>query len=293
MFDFDALQVFVTVVECGGFHAAANQLFKSQPAVSSSIKKLEEQLNFSLFDRSQYRPCLTFQGEKLYQRAKILMVHWRHINQFSELLKAVVESDITIAVDVFYPLVKLKGLFGQWMVCYPQTHFHFLSESLGGACERLTQGHADIVISENLVQQHAIEVIPLLTEPLQAVATPEFIARHREQLFHLDALGDCLQVMLKDSSRADFSFGVIEHCHHWTVSDVASKKDIIVAGLGWGRLPRHAIEAELKDGRLQILRGHHFDERQVTLSAIRLQKPAHGPIAGKLWDDLSGLKQEK
>ena len=291
MMDFDALKVFVTVVEQGGFHAAAGHLFKSQPAISSSIKKLEEQLGISLFNRRDYRPGLSEQGEKLYQRAKVLMVHWRHMNQFSDLLQANMESDITIAIDVFYPLVKLKGLFSQWMSSYPQTHFHFLSESLGGACERLVHGHADIVISENLIHQHAIEVIPLHSESLQAVASPDFIAEHQEQLFHMDALRECLQVILKDSSKTDFSFGVVAHCRHWTVSDVVSKKDIIVAGLGWGRLPRHLIETELADGRLQLLQGYHFDERQVGLSAIRLQKPSHGPIAARLWDDLLGLKR--
>ena len=293
MMDFDALQVFVSVVERGGFHAAAHHLFKSQPAISSSIKKLEEQLEFPLFDRRQYRPILTAQGEKLYQRAKILMTHWRHMNQFSELLQADMESDITIAVDVFFPMIRLKDLFSQWMTAYPQTHFHFLSESLGGACERLTQGHADMVISENLIHQQAIEVIPLHSEPLLAVASPDFIARHQEQLFHLDALSACLQVILKDSSKTDFSFGVVAHCRHWTVSDVSSKKNIIVAGLGWGRLPRHAIEKELQDGRLCLLRGHHFDERVISLSAIRLQKPSHGPIAARLWEDLLNLRADR
>lgn len=31
--DFDALRVFVVVVECGGFNAATRALFKTQPAI--------------------------------------------------------------------------------------------------------------------------------------------------------------------------------------------------------------------------------------------------------------------
>lgn len=290
MLDFDALQVFVVVVESGGFHAAANRLFKSQPAITHTIKKLEDQLTLPLFDRSQYRPTLTENGEKLFRRAKILMEHWRHINQFSDLMHAGMESDITVAIDVFYPLEKLKALFSQWMTRYPQTHFHFLSESLGGACERLVQGNADIVISENLIQQQSVEVIPLLSVPLQAVASPEFIARNHDVLFQLDTLAKSMQVILRDSSRSNYSFGVVSHCQHWTVSDVGAKKDIILAGLGWGRMPGHLIEKELKEGRLQLLQGHHFDERRVLLSAIRMQKPAHGPISAQLWEDLQVLK---
>lgn len=291
MIDFDALRVFVLVVECGGFNAAANRLFKTQPAITTAVKKLEEQLKFSLFDRRHYRPVLTSHGEKFYQRAKVLVGHWQHINEFADNLQAEMESDITIAIDVFYPLETLKPLLSSWMARYPQTHFHFLSESLGGACERLVNHHADIIISENLITKLAIEVIPLRIERMLAVATHEFILQYQQQLQDFDTLSECMQVILRDSSNADFSFGVIEHCRHWTVSDVMAKKQIIIAGLGWGRLPEHLIAKELVDGQLRLLQGNHFDERLITLSAIRLQKPAHGPIVEQLWSDLLQLKK--
>ncbi|WP_242604470.1 LysR family transcriptional regulator [Legionella gresilensis] len=290
MIDFDALKVFVTVIEKGGFHAAAQAMFKSQPAITNAIKKLEEQIDIILFDRNYYRPKLTSQGEKLYQRAKTLITHWEHLNQFVELLQEDMETDITIAIDVFFPLTKLENLFRQWIARFPQTHFHFLSESLGGACERLLQGQADLIISENLISKQAVEVIPLAIVLMPAVATPQFIEQYKEELSNLDTLKDCMQVILKDSSKTNFSFGVIEQCKHWTVSDVMAKKEIILAGLGWGRLPKHLINNELNHGRLKILSGHHLDERLVPLEAIRLQKPAHGLIAKQLWSDLLDLK---
>ena len=290
MMDFDALHVFTTVVNSGGFNAAATALHKSQPAVTASVKKLEDQLGLILFNRDHYRPTLTPAGEQLFQRAKSLLTHWQHINQFANNLKANRESDITIAIESFYPLDSLKDLFTTWMNRYPQTHFHFLSESIGGACERLTNHQADLIISENLICSQAVEVIPLRIEPMIAVATPEFIRQHAQQLQSLDTLSDCMQVILRDSSTANFSFGVVENCRHWTVSDVIAKKQIITAGLGWGRLPGHLIAEELQQGQLIRLEGNHFDQRLLTLSAIRLQKPAHGPIAGELWDDLLALK---
>lgn len=290
MLDFDALCSFVVVVEKGGFNAAAHALFKTQPAITNAIKKLEGQLGFSLFDRSMYRPKLTDLGQTFYQRAKVLVRHWQHINEFAGNLQAEMESDITIAIDMFYPLPLLKSLFSSWITLYPQTHFHFLTESLGGACERLIERQADIVIGEDLISHQAVEVIVLRCERMIAVATPEFIAQYRQQLASLDSLSECMQVILRDSSKTNFNFGVIEHCRHWTVSDVMAKKQIITAGLGWGRLPEHLITQELMAGQLALLQGDHFDERLVTLSAIRLQKPAHGPIATKLWADLSLLK---
>jgi DNA-binding transcriptional LysR family regulator len=287
--DFDALHVFVAVVDHGGFNAAAQALFKSQPAITASVKKLEEQLNLILFDRSQYRAVLTADGEKLYHRAQSLVGHWHNLSQFAVQLQAKEESDITIAIDVFFPLSTLKHLLRDWINRFPRTQFHFLSESLGGACERLLRNQADLIISEPLITKKAVEVIPLCSEFLVPVASPEFIQFYAKHLHDLDTLSECMQVILRDSSQSDFSFGVIEHGRHWTVSDVTAKKDIIMAGLGWGRLPLHLIKQELTEGRLQRLHGNHFDERLVTLGAIRLQKPVHGPIAEKLWQDLNRM----
>lgn len=287
MIDFDALRVFVAVVECGGFNQAAHHLFKSQPAITASIKKLEEQLGLLLFDRNHYRPILSLQGEKLYKRAKSLIGHWQHLNQFADLLQGDVESDVSIAIDVFYPLCSLKNLLKHWIEAFPNTQFHFYSESLGGACERLMQHQVDLIISENLICNKAVEVVFLRSESMIAVAAPEFIQQFAQQLESLDSLHECMQVILRDSSQSDFSFGVIEHGRHWTVSDVTAKRDIILAGLGWGRLPEHLIREELAQGRLQKLQAHHFDERLLNLQAIRLQKPAHGPIAEQLWTDLN------
>jgi DNA-binding transcriptional LysR family regulator len=286
MFDFDALKVFTVVVEEGGFNAAAHALFKSQPSVTNMVKKLEEQLNLVLFDRSHYRSILTPEGEKFYKRAKILVNQWKDTAEFAKMLQSREESDITIAIDVFYPLEKLKDVFSQWFLKYPHTHFHFLSESLGGACERLVEGEADIAITENLMMKHAIEVIPLHYESLIAVASPAFIMHYEEKLSHLSTLNKCMQVILKDSSKNNFSFGVLEDCPHWTVGDIATKKEIILAGLGWGRLPLHVIHEDLKEGRLQELSGNHFDLRKLLLSAIRLQKTERGKIAEELWKDL-------
>lgn len=51
--DFNSYKVFYFVAKCKSFSKASEKLFISQPAVSISIKKLEEQLNVTLFKRNQ------------------------------------------------------------------------------------------------------------------------------------------------------------------------------------------------------------------------------------------------
>ena len=63
-------KIFLAVAECKSISKAAAQLYISQPAVSITIKKLEENLNTTLFIRKSKGVELTENGRKLYEDAK-------------------------------------------------------------------------------------------------------------------------------------------------------------------------------------------------------------------------------
>ena len=68
------LEMFVAMVEEGSFHKAAERVFRTQPAVSIAIRKLEQELGCQLFDRANRNACvLTDTGEVLYGFAKQLL----------------------------------------------------------------------------------------------------------------------------------------------------------------------------------------------------------------------------
>lgn len=63
-------KIFLAVAECKSISKAAAQLYVSQPAVSITIKKLEDYLNTTLFIRKSKGVELTENGRKLYENAK-------------------------------------------------------------------------------------------------------------------------------------------------------------------------------------------------------------------------------
>jgi DNA-binding transcriptional LysR family regulator len=63
--DSDALKTFLSVERHGSFSGAANELFRTQPAISSRIKLLEEELGVPLLLRTQPRVGLTEPGRIL------------------------------------------------------------------------------------------------------------------------------------------------------------------------------------------------------------------------------------
>lgn len=65
MVNLELYRVFYTVAKCGSLTRAAEELYISQPAVSQSIKQLENQLGVSLFNRTHRGMELSAQGGKL------------------------------------------------------------------------------------------------------------------------------------------------------------------------------------------------------------------------------------
>jgi DNA-binding transcriptional LysR family regulator len=69
------LEMFVAVVEERSFLRAAERVFRTQPAVSISVRKLEGKIGTPLFDRSHRRSGrLTTAGEVLYDYACRILV---------------------------------------------------------------------------------------------------------------------------------------------------------------------------------------------------------------------------
>jgi DNA-binding transcriptional LysR family regulator len=70
------LEVFVTVVDCGGFRACSDHLDISPAAVSHQVSQLEEEIGCTLFVRRRGKLCgLTEQGTRAYREARDLLGH--------------------------------------------------------------------------------------------------------------------------------------------------------------------------------------------------------------------------
>lgn len=71
--DLRALRYFLAVAEQASFTAAASQLNIAQPAVSMAVKKLEEELELTLFHRHERQISLTDEGRVLLPHARQIL----------------------------------------------------------------------------------------------------------------------------------------------------------------------------------------------------------------------------
>lgn len=66
----DLYRIFYVIAKSGSISAAAETLFISQPAITFQIKKLEDQLEISLFTRTKHGVILTDEGKVLFDYVK-------------------------------------------------------------------------------------------------------------------------------------------------------------------------------------------------------------------------------
>ncbi|MBZ0331394.1 LysR family transcriptional regulator [Halomonas sp. ANAO-440] len=285
----EQLRVLQAIVTAGTFRGAAAILHKSQPALSQMLKTLEEEIGVTLLSREGYRPTLTPAGEVFYRQANLVLEQVQELGHLAEQLAAHQEPKVVLAVTATCPLAPLLAVVSRIGQCFPATHIRLSTEAMGGAAERLMNGEADIVISTmDGLSADSVEALSYTTVTIVPVARPDYgPARIPGQISNAQ-MRTFVQVILAGTGDGAFeqSRDVLPDGLRWTVSDMAAKKEVILAGMGWGGLPEHLVRGEILSGDLVPLDLAGFPVRCSQLHLIRQRSRSTGVVANTIWGAL-------
>ena len=284
----EQLKMLVKIADTGGILAAAEALHRTQPTVSVAIRKLEDELGLQLLDRDSYRASLTPAGTALCKQARKIIRQSELLSGMAQHLARGNEPELRIAIEASCPLPPVLEVLDECERKFPGTQFTLTGETLWGALERLLSGEADLAISPWAEENPAFDSCYLTTARLVAVAAPQFKAALGRESFNLEELEDAVQVVVRDSSRTPRlqSYGYLAEGRHWYVTDHLTKKELILAGMGWGRLHTHMIAEELASGRLVPLSIRNYPTTmEIKISIARLRGKPVGPVGTALWED--------
>ncbi len=285
---FEQVLVFHKIVSSGSFKSAAVAMHKTQPAISLAIKKLEEELKIELFDRSGYRPTLTPHGRSFHERSIKLIQDMNDLNTLTQSFKNQEEPEISVVVDAMSPLPKLLHLFRHFSESFPNTKLNLDFEILSEAERRVLDRESQIGITHFISDRNALEVIPISSVRMVPVMSMELF-KERKVRAESDLLNiDQIVVGDKKGSKGP-NFGLLEGGKKWRISDTNLKREIILAGLGWGHLVEHHIEREIQEKKLVILDFDDIHPRELVLHLIRHKKHQFGLVAKNLWNELTTL----
>jgi DNA-binding transcriptional LysR family regulator len=108
--DLAQLEVFLTVAREGRFSRAAEKLYRTQSAVSQSIRKLEEEVGEPLFDRSSREGLLTDAGQVLREYAERLLNLRNDAQEALVELRSLHQGKLVIGANEFTALYLLPVL---------------------------------------------------------------------------------------------------------------------------------------------------------------------------------------
>ena len=116
--DLFQLEIFLTVAREGSFSRAAEKLYRTQPAISQAIRKLEREVGEPLFDRSSRDGILTDAGQLLQDYAQKLINLRSEARVALKELREMHKGKLAIAANEFTCLYLLPAL-AEFRTLYP------------------------------------------------------------------------------------------------------------------------------------------------------------------------------
>jgi len=147
--DLGTLRSFVTIAESGSMTRAAGRLFMTQSAISMQIKRLENNLGMSIFDRSSQGMSTTTEGEQLlYFANQMLAINDEAMNR---LTSPDYEGQIRLGVpcDVIYP--HIPGILKEFGRDFPRVQIKLSSGPTVNLKNQYKQGLLDVVLTTEKV----------------------------------------------------------------------------------------------------------------------------------------------
>ncbi|MEZ9174508.1 LysR family transcriptional regulator [Vibrio kanaloae] len=244
----DDLEMVLTVVDGGGFSAAAEALDVQVAKVSRSVSKVESQLGVSIFNRTTRRVELTEEGRQFVDSVRVglqmIQSAEEEIVSRGELPKGRLRVDAA-SPFVFHQLVPLVQSFKE---AYPDIELELTSNE--GFVD-LLEKRTDVAIRIGKLSDSTLHARPLGKSLLHIVASPDYLAKRG------------LPTKPEDlSSHQIVGFAGNKVLNHWPLpnqSDVAptvtasngeTVRQLALAGNGIACLSGFMVQEDMAAGRL-------------------------------------------
>lgn len=238
----ELMRNFSEVARCGSISQAAEQVGLTQPALSSSIKKLEHQLKTELFHRSKKGVLLTRSGQIFLQRSSGILRDWQKLtddiaednNQLSGLYSLGIHSTLaSVTLDKFLPGIMHEN---------SELTFSLLHSSSKDIMHKVLNLQLDFGIVCNQSAHPQIISIPLFSDQVmfyqpkrkgQSTARPggHNILLYNEQMFQCE-------VLVQQASAQQ----LLPHCRELHLEELSVIASLVAAGMGYGILPKLLVD---------------------------------------------------
>lgn len=257
--DFELYKVFYYVAKNKNLSKAANDLYISQPAVSQSIKKLEEEIGYKLFYRTKNGMNLTEDGEVLFDYLKrpieCLSKGKRYLSDKKD------KNLMTIRIGGSTTLIKytLLPILKKFKQEYPNVKLEIIQGITSELMEMFDNDLLDIVLL-SINQMNKNDKRILIIEEAQDVFCYKKEQFGFERVFSMNDLNDLPLLLQSDvSTSRKFLDDLVGKEHvilksKYDISSYGLVLDFVKEGLGVAFVNYNHVKDDIRDGKLAILK---------------------------------------
>lgn len=252
--DLNELQVFLMVAREKNFSRAAQKLYRTQPAVSMSVKKLEEWVGEPLFVRGSRAGRLTGAGEMLREYAERMLNLRDEAQRGLADLKGLGRGTLSLGVNES-SIHALLPAFARYRKLYPKIKISVLrvfSRDIPGA---LLNYKLDLGVVTYVPREARLVAVPFFADRLVFVVNP----KHR--------LAKRKMVDISELGQEVFVAHIVDSQHRWKVIQLFEKhrvplnrqvelptiesiKRFVEMGMGVAIVPGMCVRHEVDEGLL-------------------------------------------
>ncbi len=257
MYNLKAIQVFVVVAETLSFRKAAEILHRSQSAVSTQIRSLEEHIGVSLFHRTTRRVQLTAEGAQLLSHAQRAIASLEQgLRQIREMAN-IQSGHVAMGCVPSIAATVLPAVLAEFLRKRSGIRLELLELASEQLLEALGRQEIAFGIGPEVKQKSDFDFAPIGREPIyallpQAYWKPDQTAITLAELATLPVVLASSSAALRNSINSELVLRELEIIKPFEVSQVQTMVAFAQAGLGVAILPRIMIPNPL-DTTLQAL----------------------------------------
>jgi DNA-binding transcriptional LysR family regulator len=268
------LEMFVAVAERGSILKASERVFRTQPAVSIAIKKLENEINAKLFDRSRrYEFRLTEVGEAFYGYAtRLLSLRSEAMSAVAELTQ-VRTGRLRVGANESISINLLPRLTQAFLARYPGVQIEVQCDRSERLLRELKDRRLDLALLSFVPDDDDLDSQFVMQDELVLIASPLHRLAGRRRVL----IGDLAEesVIVMDSASVWHrnlvdTFVRSKARLNLTVDNapIETAKRMVALGLGVGFVPRMCVLEETIRGELVTIEVEGLREER-SLSLVR------------------------
>jgi len=246
------LKYIVAVAREKHFGRAAEACFVSQPTLSVAIKKLEDELEVKLFERSANEVTVTPLGEEIVRQAQSVLEQAAAIKEIAKRGKDPLAGPLRLGVIYTIGPYLLPDLVRQAIARTPQMPLMLQENFTVKLLEMLRTGEIDCAIMAEPFPDTGLAIAPLYDEPfMAAVPTTHHLAVHKtivaeelkKETMLLLGTGHCFRdhVLEVCPEFARFSSDAEGIRKSFEGSSLETIKHMVAAGMGVTLVPRLSV----------------------------------------------------